>query len=138
MIVQWNNAPELADLAIRLHATVANSVASERSFSAMNRQHTKFRNSLLPEKVTKLTYIAMNDPVLRRKEEGKNEVKDLQQHNEALEEELIAIEQAEYERTATAEQFLDVDAFAVEEETDLGMGGKSGKVLGKRPFGLTE
>ena len=104
----------------------------------MNRQHTKSRNSLLPEKVTKLTFIAMNDPMLRRKEEGKEEAEDLQQDNEALEEELVAVERAEYERTVLAGQFLNVEEFAAEEETCLGSGGKSENVLGKRPFGLTE
>ena len=53
-------------------------------------------------------------------------------------EELVAAERAEYERTALAEQFLNVEEVAAEEETCLGSGGKSKNVLGKRPFALTE
>ena len=77
----------------------------------MNRQHTKFRNSLLPEKVTKLTSIAMNEPTFQ----GSEETKPLQQDNEAMEEELVAIELTENERSGLAEQLLNVDEFSVEE-----------------------
>jgi uncharacterized protein (DUF4415 family) len=57
-------APTLAPLALRLYNSVANSVASERSFSTMNFVHSKTRNRLSAEKVNKLVYIQMNDSVL--------------------------------------------------------------------------
>jgi uncharacterized protein (DUF4415 family) len=57
-------APTLAPLTLRLYNLVANSVASERSFSTMNFVHSKTRNRLSAEKVNKLVYIQMNDSVL--------------------------------------------------------------------------
>ena len=58
--VQSSVTPEPAELAIRLHHTVANSDASERSFSEMKLQHNKLRNRLELARVNKLVYIAMN------------------------------------------------------------------------------
>ena len=58
---------ELAQLAIRQFKTPANSVPSERSFSAQNFIHNKFRNRLHQSKVDKLTFIYMNRRVLDRK-----------------------------------------------------------------------
>jgi hypothetical protein len=54
----------LAQLAIRIFTAIANSVASERAFSAMNLIHTKLRNRLGVEKANKLIYIYMNQRVL--------------------------------------------------------------------------
>jgi hypothetical protein len=50
----------LAQLAVRIFEAIANSVASERAFSAMNLIHTKLRNRLGAEKANKLIYIYMN------------------------------------------------------------------------------
>jgi hAT family protein len=55
---------ELARLAVRIFETIANSVASERAFSAMNLIVTKLRNRLSAEKADKLIYIYMNQRVL--------------------------------------------------------------------------
>ena len=41
----------LVYLALRIFETIANSVALERAFSAMNLNHSKQRNSLNPKKV---------------------------------------------------------------------------------------
>jgi len=57
---------ELAQLAVRIFKTIANSVASERAFSAMGLIVTKLRNRLGPEKADKLIFIYMNQRVLDR------------------------------------------------------------------------
>ena len=44
----------LARLSIQIFEAIANSVASERAFSAMNLIHTKLRNTLGSEKANKL------------------------------------------------------------------------------------
>jgi hypothetical protein len=56
----------LAQLAVRIFEAIANSVASERAFSAMNLIHTKLRNRLGAEKANKLVYIYMNQRILDR------------------------------------------------------------------------
>ena len=56
----------LAKLAVRIFEAIANSVASERAFSAMNLIHSKLRNRLGAEKSHKLIYIYMNQRVLDR------------------------------------------------------------------------
>jgi hypothetical protein len=85
--------PELSRLAIRLHHTVANLVASERSFSQMNLQHSKLRNRLDAERVNKLVYISINSRTLdvTADKEGLLE-------EEELEELLLAAEAEKLER----------------------------------------
>jgi hypothetical protein len=56
----------LAKLAVRIFEAVANSVASERAFSAMNLIHSKLRNRLGSIKAHMLIYIYMNQRVLDR------------------------------------------------------------------------
>jgi hAT family C-terminal dimerisation region len=56
----------LYQLAYRIHCTLANSVPSERAFSAINLTHTKLRSKLAPERVDKLLYVQINRRVLRR------------------------------------------------------------------------
>ena len=56
----------LAQLAVRIFKAIANSVASERAFSAMNLIHTKLQNRLGIEKANMLIYIYMNQRVLDR------------------------------------------------------------------------
>ena len=56
----------LAQLPVRIFKAIANSVASERAFSAMNLIHTKLRNRLGTEKSNILIYIYMNQRVLDR------------------------------------------------------------------------
>jgi hypothetical protein len=51
---------------MRLLKTVANSAACERAFSHMKRLHSKVRNRLDPERVNKLLFIAINEPILRQ------------------------------------------------------------------------
>jgi len=60
-------APHLSALATRVFSTPANSVPSERSFSAMNFVQDKYRSRLSAEKTDMLTFIYMNSKVLRRK-----------------------------------------------------------------------
>lgn len=60
-------APDLSRLAMRLHETPANSVPSERSFSAMNFIQNTYRTRLSTVKTNKLTYIFMNTKALRRR-----------------------------------------------------------------------
>lgn len=56
----------LAQLAVRIFTAIANSVALERAFSAINLIHTKLRNRLGVEKANMLIYIYMNQRVLDR------------------------------------------------------------------------
>lgn len=56
----------LARLGVQIFEAVANSVASERAFSAMNLIHNKLRNRLGSKKAHKLIYIYMNQRVLDR------------------------------------------------------------------------
>jgi hypothetical protein len=73
--------PELASFAERLIRICANSVTSERAWSAMNYIHSKSRNSLSINTVDKLTFIYMNVRTLQR----------LNEH-EMSDDELLAIE----------------------------------------------
>jgi hypothetical protein len=59
-----DDAPTLANLAIRILSTTANSVPSERAFSTMKLQHTKLRNRLLSSRVDKLVFIYINQRIL--------------------------------------------------------------------------
>lgn len=56
----------LANIAKRLFHCLANSVPSERSFSAQNYIHCNIRNSLLQDKVDKLSFIYVNYRVLKK------------------------------------------------------------------------
>jgi hypothetical protein len=56
----------LARLAIRVFEAIANLVASERAFSAMNLIHSKLQSKIGAEKANKLIYIYMNQRVLDR------------------------------------------------------------------------
>lgn len=56
---------ELSSIALRLLHTTATSVPAERAFSALNRQLTKFRNSMTPESVNKIVAIYLNNRALR-------------------------------------------------------------------------
>lgn len=76
----------LRSLAIRIWSTPANSVPSERAFSAQNFIHTKLRNSLSATNVDKLVYIYMNSRYF----------KNLQKSPFSLtEQELVQLENAE-------------------------------------------
>ncbi|KAJ3453422.1 hypothetical protein MRS44_017669 [Fusarium solani] len=57
---------KLATLARRVLGSLANSVPSERSFSATNYLHCKLRNRLSPLSTDKATFIYMNSRVLKR------------------------------------------------------------------------
>lgn len=59
-------APSLSAMAIRVFSTPANSVPSERSFSAMNFLQDEYRSRLSAERTDMLTFIYMNSKVLRR------------------------------------------------------------------------
>ena len=59
-------APGLSAMAIRVFSTPANSVPSERSFSAMNFLQDEYRSRLSAERTDMLTFIYMNSKVLRR------------------------------------------------------------------------
>jgi hypothetical protein len=57
-------SPGLGTLAVRLFSTPANTVPSERAFSAQNLIHDRKRNRLSAEKTNKLVYIHMNQRLL--------------------------------------------------------------------------
>src|ERR1700728_4505235 len=64
--MHYDDCKELYLLATRLLHTLANSVPSERSFSSMNILHSKLRNRLTVERVSKMLYIQVNQRTLGR------------------------------------------------------------------------
>jgi hypothetical protein len=64
--MHYDDSKELYLLATRLLHTLANSVPSERSFSSMNILHSKSRNRLTVERVSKILYIQINRRTLGR------------------------------------------------------------------------
>ena len=62
-----DRAPVLAQLALRVLNTIANSVPCERHFSAMNWLHTPTRSRLTSERANKLLFIQLNRRVLQHK-----------------------------------------------------------------------
>ena len=54
----------LVILSVRVFEAIANSIASERAFSAMNLIYIKLRNRLGSEKADKLIYIYINQCIL--------------------------------------------------------------------------
>jgi|SRR5579859_5635261 len=89
-----NRTKALGVLCNRLFSTPANSVPSERAFSAQNYIHTKTRNSLKPDCVDKLTYIYMNTRVF----DGRKQILTADEE-EQLEEEMVEmdVEDVEFE-----------------------------------------
>ena len=65
-------SPLLGQFAHRIFSTPANSVPSERSFSAMNYIINKFRTSMEMERGNQATYIYMNSRELRRAKKSAN------------------------------------------------------------------
>jgi len=55
-----NEGSQLAPLAVRLFSGIANSVPSERAFSAMNYIHNRYRNRLTAENAEMLIFVFMN------------------------------------------------------------------------------
>lgn len=78
-MVSMEDAKFLKLLAMRIWATPANSVPSERAFSVQNFIHTKLRNCLHPKRVDKLTYIYMNSRVFKRKQKSPYSLTDEEQ-----------------------------------------------------------
>jgi hypothetical protein len=70
--IQATFVPRLGQIAIRLFSTPANSVPSERSFSAQNLIHDKKCNTLDPTRVNKLIFIHMNQRCLDNVKSGHN------------------------------------------------------------------
>jgi hypothetical protein len=64
--MHYDDYKELYQLATRLLHTLANSVPSERSFSSINILHSKSRNRLTVERVSKILYIQVNRRTLGR------------------------------------------------------------------------
>ena len=64
--MHYDGRKELYQLATRLFHTPANSVPSERSFSSMGILHSKSRNRLTVERVSKMLYIQVNRRTLGR------------------------------------------------------------------------
>ena len=77
----------LAPLAVRLFHCLANSVPSERAFSAHNFIHTDNRNRLSPENANKATFVYYNTKAIACETMGWDFISD--QRNEELEEELF-------------------------------------------------
>lgn len=61
---------KLAPIALRILGCIANSVPSERSFSALNYIHSSVRNRLKPDNADKQVFVFMNSRVLERIERG--------------------------------------------------------------------
>ncbi|RKK64095.1 hypothetical protein BFJ69_g16797 [Fusarium oxysporum] len=68
-----NQGSKLAALAVRIFGTIASSVPSERSFSAVNFLHSKARYRLTPANADKLAFIYMNERVLERITQSQNQ-----------------------------------------------------------------
>ncbi|KAJ4184348.1 hypothetical protein NW759_017034 [Fusarium solani] len=66
-----NQGSILARVAVKVMNTLANSVPSERSFSAISFIHTKARNRLTPMHADMQAFIFMNDRVLDRLKDQK-------------------------------------------------------------------
>ena len=64
-LMQMEHTKVLGRFAVQIYSTPANSVPSERAFSAPNLVHNKVRNALSSERVNKLTYTYINTRVLR-------------------------------------------------------------------------
>jgi hypothetical protein len=62
--LHYQSHKQLAQLVVRIFETIANSVASERAFSALGLIITKLWNRLGSEKADKLIFIYMNQRVL--------------------------------------------------------------------------
>ena len=57
--------------------TTANSVPSERAFSAMKAVHSPTRNKLTPERVNKLLFVYLNTRVLNREPAEEDDAEEL-------------------------------------------------------------
>jgi hypothetical protein len=85
---------ELARFAVRIYKTIANSVASERAFSAIGLIVTRLRNKLGPEKANKLIFIYMNLRVLNKAGDLLGDWVDKSDEDQVeIEELLLALEQ---------------------------------------------
>lgn len=91
-------SPHLAQLAHRIFSTPANSVPSERSFSAMNYIIDKFRASMDVERGNEAVYIYMNSKALRRAKKAATGWFNLSDTEErSLEDDIVAMLEAEAE-----------------------------------------
>jgi hypothetical protein len=82
----------LGTLAVRLFTTPANTVPSERAFSAQNLIHDRKRNRLSAEKTNKLVYIHMNQRLLDNIQRQQTTAETLQNVNEVvMEDELFSM-----------------------------------------------
>ena len=93
----------LAPIALRILGCIANSVPSERSFSALNHIHSKVRGRLDPEKADKQTFCFMNSRTLERVRSDGRVAAASHIDDEHLEPQLIEIEQAVFDASAGAE-----------------------------------
>ena len=78
-------SPEIAELALRLFETPANSVPCERAFSTMNLTHTKYRNRLTVERTHKLCFVHINRRILDRSRDATKKRLDELDDREAME-----------------------------------------------------
>jgi Protein of unknown function (DUF 659)/hAT family C-terminal dimerisation region len=85
-------SPEIAELAIRLFETPANSVPCERAFSTMNLTHTKYRNRLTVDRMHKLCFVHINRRILDRPRNATKKRLDELDEREALELESTLLE----------------------------------------------
>ena len=82
---------KLAPFAIRVFKTPANSVPSERAFSAMNLVESKLRSKITAENMDMATFIFINGKVLPYREELYS-----RPTNKQIEDKLIELEDALY------------------------------------------
>src|SRR5437667_109554 len=85
----------LAPIAIRVLGGIANSVPSERSFSALNHIHSKMRGRLEPEKADKQTFCFMNSRTLERIGSDGRVATALRLEDDNIEPQLVEIEESQ-------------------------------------------
>ena len=105
-------SPLLGQFAHRIFSTPANSVPSERSFSAMNYIIDKFRASMEMERGNQATYIYMNSRALRRAKKaattGWYHLNDAEER--ALEDDIVAMLEAKEEMRSEVMDSDEIDA----------------------------
>lgn len=126
-------APDLAQFAIRLFNTTANSVAAERTFGAMKLQHTKLLNHLNPKQTERLVFLHMNTRALEAAEGKGNKDIDLVEPD-ILDQEEMARTQIFQDTTLLDDQVETPRSNDHEADAARSLPLAPPQVLGKRPW----
>lgn len=134
--MQITRAVELSNFALRLFATIANSVAPEQAFSSMNHIHTKASNGLGVDKLRMLMYIYINQRKLDQMGFHNAWFDDWLDANESEEQDVVAFENhtawSEYEVEMQAQLQRQREIEAVEEFRNISLVGKGNRKHGIR------